>query len=116
MRLLSVIIPSYNTEIYLARCLDSLLYHSDILKQLDIIVVNDGSKDHTSEIAQEYQAKFPDTITVINKENGGHGSTINAGIKVAQGKYLKVLDSDDWVNINDFGNFVMTPKLVQKTY
>lgn len=106
MRLISVIIPSYNTELYLARCLDSLLYDEDIVKYLDIIIVNDGSKDNTQKIAECYQERYPDNIAVINKENGGHGSTINAGINVAKGKYLKVLDSDDWVNIFDFGRFV----------
>lgn len=106
MRSLSVIIPSYNTELYLARCLDSLLYDAEAAKKLDIIIVNDGSKDRTDEIAEAYQKEYPGTITVINKENGGHGSTINAGIKVAKGKYLKVIDSDDWVNITDFGRFV----------
>lgn len=106
MRLLSVIIPSYNTELYLKRCLDSLLYDEEAAKLLDIIIVNDGSKDQTSEIAKDYQKQYPDVVTVIDKENGGHGSTINAGMKVAKGKYLKVIDSDDWVNIDDFGELV----------
>lgn len=106
MKLLSVIIPAYNTELYLARCLDSLLYDTEAAKFLDIIVVNDGSKDNTLAMAQAYREKYPESIMVIDKENGGHGSTINAGLKVARGKYLKVLDSDDWVNIQDFGDFV----------
>lgn len=110
MRLLSVVIPSYNTELYLARCLDSLLYHQDILELLDIIIVNDGSTDYTLEIAKGYQEKYPNTITVIDKPNGGHGSTINAGMKITKGKYFKVLDSDDWVNIFDFKKFVQQLK------
>lgn len=105
-KLLSVIIPAYNTELYLARCLDSLLYNTETVEKLDIIIVNDGSTDETPKIAEKYRQQFPGSITVINKENGGHGSTINAGIKVARGKYLKVIDSDDWVNIWDFAQFV----------
>lgn len=106
MRLLSVIIPSYNTELYIERCLDSLLYDEEIIDKLDIIIVNDGSSDKTPKIAKKYQESFPKTITVINKENGGHGSTVNAGLKIAKGKYLKIIDSDDWVNVFDFSDFV----------
>lgn len=106
MRVLSIVIPSYNTELYLKRCLDSLLYHKDLVKKLDIIIVNDGSKDATPKIAEEYQKKYPSAIQFINKKNGGHGSTINAGIKVARGKYFKVLDSDDWFNFFDFSAYI----------
>lgn len=104
--MLSVIIPSYNTELYIERCLDSLLYNQDIIDKIEIIVVNDGSKDNTAAIAERYKKLFPQTVIVINKENGGHGSTINAGLAVAQGKYVKVVDSDDWVNIFEFKPFV----------
>lgn len=106
MRLLSVIIPSFNVELYLARCLDSLLYNKDVVEFLDIIVVNDGSKDNTASVAEKYRQLYPKNITVITKKNGGHGSTINAGLKVAKGKYIKVIDADDWVNIFDFSDFV----------
>ena len=92
MKLLSIIIPSYNSEEYLANCLDSLLI--GVNDKIEVIVVNDGSKDRTSEIAHEYAKNF-DFIRVIDKENGGHGSGINVGIKEATGLYFKVLDSDD---------------------
>ena len=92
MKLLSIIIPSYNSEAYLASCLDSLLIGAD--DKLEVIVVNDGSKDKTSEIAHSYSDKY-DFIKVIDKENGGHGSAINIGIQVATGLFFKVLDSDD---------------------
>ncbi len=106
MKVLSVIIPSYNTELYIRRCLDSLLYNEEINNLLDIIIVNDGSTDETASIAEEYKKAFPTCVRVINKVNGGHGSTINEGLKVAKGKYVKVIDSDDWVNIDDFKSFV----------
>lgn len=106
MRLLSVIIPAYNTELYLARCLDSLLYDESVFEHLEVIIVNDGSSDDTFSIAQTYSKKYPDVIKIINKKNGGHGSTVNAGLREAHGKYLKVVDSDDWVNVFDFGAFV----------
>ena len=104
-KVLTVVIPTYNVENYLGRCLDSLTFDKSILKDLDIIVVNDGSKDNSLKVAREYEKKY-ECIKVIDKENGGHGSTINAGLKCAQGKYFKVIDSDDWVNIDDFKNFV----------
>ncbi len=106
MKTLTVVIPTYNVEKYLAKCLNSLLYDRDILGDLELIIVNDGSKDHSLEIAKKYEKEFPKTIKVIDKENGGHGSTINAGLKIATGKYFRIVDSDDWVNIDEFGDFV----------
>lgn len=94
MPLLSIIIPSYNIENYLGRCLNSVL---SIKNQVEIIIVNDGSTDGTLNIAQKYKKKYPN-IKIINKKNGGHGSTVNAGLKIALGRYVRVLDSDDWLN------------------
>ncbi len=102
MKLLTVAVPTYNTEKYLDRCLLSLLYDESILDQLEIIIVNDGSKDNSLAIARRYKNKFPNTIKVIDKINGGHGSTINTALGIATGKYFRVVDSDDWVNIIDF--------------
>lgn len=101
MKLLSIVIPTYNTEHYLARCLDSLLTE-EVLKELEVIVVNDGSKDGSLAIAKRYAKRYPRTVTVIDKENGGHGSTINAGLKAAKGRYFRVLDSDDWFDTCNF--------------
>lgn len=112
MKILTIVIPTYNVEKYLQRCLDSILYDESVLQELEIIIVNDGSKDNSLFIAKEYEKKYPNTIIVIDKENGGHGSTINAGLKIATGKYFKVIDSDDWVNIDDFPLFV---KALKKT-
>lgn len=83
-------------EKYLRRCLDSLIIDEDGMKQLEVLVINDGSKDSSSQIAHEYQDKYPDTFRVIDKENGNYGSCINRGLKEATGKYVKVLDADDW--------------------
>ena len=96
-KLLSIIIPTYNMEALLPRCLDSLLVDG-ALEQLEAIVVNDGSRDGSLAIANSYKERFPDTVTVIDKPNGNYGSTINAALPVAKGKYVKVLDSDDWFN------------------
>lgn len=105
MKCLTILIPVYNTEKYIKRCLDSLLIPS-VLNDIEIIVVSDGSKDSSVEIVKGYINRYPDTIVLIDKENGGHGSTINAGLKQANGKYFRVLDSDDWFNTLDFIKFV----------
>lgn len=105
MKLLTIAIPVYNTENYIRRCLDSLLI-DETINDIEIIAVNDGSKDNSLIILNEYKQKYPETVIVIDKENGGHGSTINAALKAATGKYFRVLDSDDWVDIHDFSIFV----------
>ena len=96
-KILTISIASYNAEKDIPRCLDSFI-RSSVLNKLDIIVVNDGSSDNTYKIASEYAKNYPNSIRVIDKENGGHGSTINAGISYAKGKYFKIVDSDDWVD------------------
>ena len=106
MKILSIVVPTYNVEKYLERCIDSLVYDEKVLNDLEILIVNDGSKDNSLQIAKKYEKQYPNTIKVIDKENGGHGSTINAGLKVATGKYFRVIDSDDWVNVDDFSNYV----------
>lgn len=104
-KLLTVAVPVYNTKKYLRRCLDSLL-QNDILDELEIIAVNDGSKDSSLEILKEYKSKFPNTVRIVDKENGGHGSAVNSGIANASGKYFRVIDSDDWVSAENFSEFV----------
>lgn len=110
MKTLSIVIPTYNVEKYLAKCLNSLVYNRDVLEDIELIVVNDGSKDGSLEIAKQFEKEYPKTMKVIDKENGGHGSTINAGLKIATGKYFRVIDSDDWVNIDEFGEYVKNLK------
>lgn len=96
-KLLTIVVPSYNASKYLDFNLQSFLRPSEPEK-LEIIVVDDGSTDDTARIADAYQEKYPDTIKVVHKENGGHGSGINAGLRAATGKYFKVVDADDWVD------------------
>ena len=76
------------------KCVDSLLAGGE---DVEIIIVNDGSKDETAEIADRYASKYPSIVKAIHKENGGHGSAVNTGIENATGIYFKVVDSDDWV-------------------
>ena len=103
-KILSIIIPVYNTEQYLRKCLDSLILPFKP-ERIEVIIVIDGSPDNSIVIAEEYQNKYPQIFRVIIKSNGGHGSCCNVGIKEANGKYLRFLDSDDWYD-TCFGNFV----------
>ena len=95
MKYISFAIPCYNSQEYMAHAIESILPGGE---DVEIIIVNDGSKDRTSEIAHEYMKKYPSIIKVVDKENGGHGDAVNAGLANAQGKYFKVVDSDDWVD------------------
>lgn len=104
-KILSIIIPSYNMQEYLSRAIESLLSET-IIKDIEIIIVNDGSTDKTAEIAKKYYEKYPQSITIINKRNGHYGSAVNAGLTKASGTYLKILDADDWFNKEDFILFV----------
>lgn len=94
MKLLSIAIPSYNSEGYLANCIESLLPGGE---DVEILIINDGSTDGTAAIADEYAAKYPTIVKAVHKQNGGHGSAVNMGIDRATGLYFKVVDSDDWV-------------------
>ncbi len=105
MKLISLIIPTYNMEEYLNRCLDSLII-KECFELVEVLVIIDGAKDRSSEIAHTYQERFPDCIHVIDKENGNYGSCINRGLKEAEGKYVKVLDADDYFNTELFCEYV----------
>ena len=94
-KLLTILVPCYNSAAYMRHCIDSLLPGGE---QMDIIIVNDGSSDETGAIADEYASKYPTMVRAIHQENGGHGEGINQGIKHARGKYFKVIDSDDWTD------------------
>lgn len=106
MKIISIIIPTYNMEKYLHKCLDSLIVSDGNLKRLEVIVVNDGSKDSSLEIAKGYMAKYPDTFVVIDKENGNYGSCVNRGLKEAKGNYIKVLDADDYFNTDVLDRYI----------
>lgn len=89
-------------EKYLRRCLDSLVVCDANMQCLEVLVVNDGSKDSSSQIGHEYELKFPQTFRIIDKENGNYGSCVNRGLKEATGKYVKVLDADDYFDTSEF--------------
>ncbi len=95
MKYITFTVPCYNSAPYMRRCIDSLLPFRDYV---EIIIINDGSTDATPEIADEYALRFPETVKVIHKANGGHGSGVNAGLAHASCKYFKVVDSDDWLD------------------
>ncbi len=99
MKKVSVIVPVYNVESYLNKCLDSLVNQTIDSSELDIIVVNDGSPDNSQTIIDEYTAKY-DNIRSFIKENGGLSDARNYGITFAQGEYIAFLDSDDWVDLD----------------
>jgi len=107
MKLISFIIPAYNSESYINQAIDSLLVEKE---EIEIIIVNDGSKDQTSSIAHNYQMRFPSIVSVIDQENAGHGGAINTGLKHAKGKFFKVIDSDDWVDHDSLLRLIETIK------
>ncbi len=96
MKILSIAVPCYNSEAYLDRCMETLLAGGDLV---EIIIVDDGSTDGTAALADRYAAEHPSIVRVIHKENGGHGSGVNAGIDAASGVFFKVVDSDDRLNV-----------------
>lgn len=103
MKQLSIIIPIYNMEKYLSKCLSSLIVENENLQNtLEIIAVIDGATDKSSSIAHLFQKKYPGIIKVIDKENGNYGSCINRGLIEATGKYIRILDADDSFNTNNF--------------
>ncbi len=94
MKLLSIAIPSYNSQDYMRACIESLLPGGE---DVEILIVDDGSKDDTLKIAREYEEKYPTIVRAIHQENKGHGGAVNTGIAHATGLYYKVVDSDDKV-------------------
>lgn len=97
MKYISFAIPCYNSEEYMSHAIESILVGGE---DVEILIINDGSKDSTHKIAKEFEEKYPTIVRAIDKENGGHGDAVNAGLRNATGKYFKVVDSDDWVDEN----------------
>lgn len=102
MKLLTVTVPCYNSQDYMEKCIDSLLQGGE---KVEIIIIDDGSKDRTGAIADAYAQQYPSIVKVVHQENGGHGEGINQGVAHATGKYFKVVDSDDVVS-EDFPAFL----------
>ena len=105
-KILSISIAAYNVAGCIDQAMASLCKDEELLQKIEVIIVNDGSKDQTSEIAHGYSDRFPESVVVIDKENGGYGSTINASLEVARGKYYKLLDGDDWYSTDNLRGFI----------
>ncbi|MGI5977092.1 MAG: glycosyltransferase family 2 protein [Candidatus Limivicinus sp.] len=95
---LTIMVPVYNVEKYLPKCLNSIIYPE--LEDYEIVLVNDGSTDSSGEICLDYEKKYPSLIRVITTENGGLGAARNVGIAAARGEYIAFLDSDDYLSEN----------------
>lgn len=105
MKVLSIIVPSYNSAGFLDTCIPSLLAKK-VMEQLDIIIVNDGSADATEEVAEKYCRQYPTSIRLLSQENKGHGGALNTGFAAAVGKYLRPIDADDWVETQNLPLFI----------
>lgn len=105
MKLLSVAIPSYNSQDYLAHAVESLLPGGE---EVEILIVDDGSKDNTAAIADDFERRYPGIVRAIHKENGGHGDAVMTGLRNASGLYFKVVDSDDWVDAEAYPRVLET--------
>lgn len=103
----SILVPVYNVEKYLRQCLDSII--TQTLQDIEIIVINDGSKDSSPQIIAEYAAKDA-RIKVINKTNSGYGHSMNVGLAAATGEYIGIVESDDWVDAEMFENLYALAK------
>ncbi len=100
-KLVTICVPGYNVERYLERCIRSLLDHK-FAEETEILIIDDGSRDHTPDIAKIFEIQYPGIVRLIQKENGGHGSTINRAISEGVGKYFMVVDGDDWIDGKQF--------------
>lgn len=108
-KLLTVIVPTYNMEMYLDKCLTSLIVGEpdcELMQKLEVLVINDGSTDRSSEIAHGYESRYPHTFKVVDKSNGNYGSCINVALPIATGKYVKILDADDWFDTDVFKEYL----------
>lgn len=105
-KILTIVIPTYNMEEYLRQTLDSLIVPEHQRNKLEVLIINDGSKDNSSAIGHEYQENYPDVFRVIDKPNGNYGSCVNRGLAEAKGKYIKILDADDSFHNDNFVKFL----------
>ncbi len=101
-KLLTIVVPTFNMQAYLKRCLDSLIVEDSLMNRMEVLVINDGSKDESSLIAHGYEQRFPGVFRVIDKENGNYGSCVNRGLLEAEGRFIKILDADDWFDTEVF--------------
>lgn len=106
-KILTLVIPTYNMEKYLRKCLDSLVVSQESMELLEVLIINDGSVDNSLSIAKEFVQRYPHTFRVIDKENGNYGSCVNRGLKESTGKYIKILDADDSFENKYFEEFIV---------
>lgn len=99
MKILSIIVPCYNAATYMRHAIESLLVGKE---HVEILLVDDGSTDETAQIADEYANEYPTIVRAIHQENGGHGKAVNTGLSKATGMFIKVVDSDDWVDADAY--------------
>ncbi len=104
-KLLTIAIPCFNSMDYMDKAIESLLHEKE---DLEILIIDDGSKDSTGIIGDEYAKAYPDTIRCLHQKNGGHGEAVNCGVRYANGLYYKVLDSDDWFDKTSFTKVMNT--------
>jgi len=109
LKTLTISVAAYNVERTLEKTLSSF-DDPRVYDDLEVLIIDDGSKDNTKKIAKKYARKVPNTFKYIPKKNGGHGSTINKGIELASGKYFKVVDGDDWVDTESLVSFIQELK------
>ena len=105
MKKITFFVSSYNVEQYIEKCLESFIKIQNRNK-IEVIIINDGSKDNTSSIAHKYEQLIPDLFSVVDKENGGLGSTFNVAVENAKGEYIISVDADDWIDSNEVDNFL----------
>ena len=100
----TVIVPVYNSEKYIAKCIESIL--NQTFRNFELLIINDGSKDNSQKIIEEYQKKDPERIVIVNQENKGVSKTRNEAIKMANGKYLMFIDNDDYIDKDYIETFI----------
>lgn len=104
-KIVTFVVLAYNVEQYLNKCLESFLCQQ-VMDRIEVLVINDGSSDSTARIAEDFAHRYPDVFRVHHKENGGHGSGINAGSALARGRFFKAIDADDWVITENLAEYV----------
>ena len=108
MKLITFAVPCYNSAAYMEKCVETLLTGGE---DVEIILVNDGSKDATGEIADRYAKQYPGIVKAIHQPNGGHGEGVNQGLRNATGLYYKVVDSDDWLDVKALAELIKAVKV-----
>ena len=111
MKLLSIAVPCYNSQDYMEKAITSLLPGGE---EVEILIVDDGSGDRTTQIADDFERQYPGIVRAIHQENGGHGDAVMTGLKNASGLYFKVVDSDDWADAEAYPAILDTLRSLTK--